>query len=294
MAQAADKTWTVLDLIQWTTSYFGDKGIDSPRLDAELLLARVLDMDRMGLYLNFDRPLSPTELDEYRELVKTRARRVPVKYLLGECEFMSLTFEVGPGVLIPRPETEHLVERALDLLRAGPDRKQLVLDVGTGSGCIAIALAKEIADIRVVASDNSRQALAIAKRNAIRHGLADRVAFVAADMLSAYGRNLRADVLLSNPPYIPDCDWDTLAPEITQNEPREALLAGPDALALIDRLLHAAPNHLRPGAHVLCEVGAGQDEAVEQIVKATGDYQSLAFIRDLGGIQRVADATLGG
>jgi len=206
MAQTDSKTWTVLDLIQWTTSYFEDKGIDSPRLDAELLLAKVLGVDRMGLYINFDRPLAPAELDQYRELVKTRARRVPVKYMLGECEFMSLTFEVGPGVLIPRPETEHLVERAIDLLRAEPTGDQLALDIGTGSGCIAIALAKEVAALQVVASDISPAALAIAKRNAIRHGVADRVTLVISDLLDAHRTGPRADLIVSNPPYVAEPD----------------------------------------------------------------------------------------
>ena len=292
MAQTDNKTWTVLDLIQWTTSYFGGKGIDSPRLDAELLLAKVLGMDRMGLYINFDRPLAPAELDRYRELVKTRARRVPVKYLLGECEFMSLTFEVGPGVLIPRPETEHLVERAFDLLRAGTDRDQVVLDIGTGSGCIAISLAKEMAEVRVLASDISREALAIAKRNAIRHGIADRVTFVASSLLDAHRPGLRAGLVVSNPPYIAESDWQTLAPEITGNEPRGALLSGPDGLAHIRRLFATAPAHLRPGAHFLCEIGDGQAEAVRQIAEQTGAYKDVEFVRDLGGIDRVADAVV--
>ena len=292
MAQTGNKTWTVLDLIQWTASYFEDKGIDSPRLDAELLLAKVLGMDRMGLYINFDRPLAPPELDQYRELVKTRARRVPVKYMLGECEFMSLAFEVGPGVLIPRPETEHLVERALDLLRAGTDRDQVVFDIGTGSGCIAIAAAKEMAEVKVVASDISREALDIAKRNAARHGLADRIAFVAGSFLDAHREGPRADLIVSNPPYIAEPDWGTLVPEITDNEPRGALLSGPDGLGHIRRLLETVPAHLRPGAHFLCEIGDGQAEAVRQIVEQTGAYGSVDFVPDLGGIDRVADVTL--
>jgi len=292
MAQTDSKTWTVLDLIQWTTSYFEDKGIDSPRLDAELLLAKVLGVDRMGLYINFDRPLAPAELDQYRELVKTRARRVPVKYMLGECEFMSLTFEVGPGVLIPRPETEHLVERAIDLLRAEPTGDQLALDIGTGSGCIAIALAKEVAALQVVASDISPAALAIAKRNAIRHGVADRVTLVISDLLDVHRTGPRADLIVSNPPYVAEPDWGALAPEITGNEPRTALLSGADGLTHIRRLFGAAPAHLRPGAHFLCEIGDGQAEAVRHIVEQTGAYENVEFVQDLGGTDRVADAAL--
>ena len=287
MSRPTDKTWTVLELIRWTTSFFQSKGIDSARLDAELLLASVLGMDRMGLYINFDRPVSPEERGAYRDLVKTRARRVPVKYMLGECEFMSIAFEIGPGVLIPRPETEHLVERTLEILG---DQPRVVLDLGTGSGCIAVAIAKSAPNVRVFASDISPSALAIAQRNARRHDLADRVSFVAALWLDAYSHKLAVDVVVSNPPYVPESEWGTLEPEITQHEPRGALVAGADGLDDIRCLVADAPNHLRPGGTLLCEIGDGQSQAVAELVQATGRYEAPTFIQDLARIDRVLEA----
>ena len=294
MPEPTPRTWTVLELIRWTAHYFYGKGVDSPRLDAELLLAKVLQMDRMGLYVNFDRPMTAAELTAYRGLVKARARREPVKYLTGQCEFMSLSLDVGPGVLIPRPETEHLVERAVQALNEQASPQPLVFDVGTGSGCIAVALAHAAPDAAVVASDTSQAALQIAQRNAQRHGVADRVVFVAARFLEAFRPGARADLIVSNPPYVSEPEWETLAPEITHHEPREALVAGRDGLSHIRRLFQDAHNYLRPGARILCEIGDGQSDAVRQTVEAVGAYDSLAFLEDLGGVERVADARVKG
>lgn len=291
MSESTPTTWAVLDLIRWTATYFGSKGIESPRLDAELLLAHVLGMDRMGLYVNFDRPMSAGELADYRELVKARARREPVKYLTGECEFMSLALGVGPGVLIPRPETEHVVERAVELLRSqSMPSPALVWDVGTGSGCIAIALAEAVPAVTVVASDISIAALRMARANALRHGLADRILFVNAVFLDAHRQGAPADIVVSNPPYVAEPEWQSLAPEIVSHEPREALVAGHDGLSHIRRLFQDAPLHLRPGGRLLCEIGDGQSDAVREIAAAGGRYESLTFLRDLAGIERVADA----
>ncbi len=291
MSSAEKKTWTVLDLIDWTKGYFADKGIDSPRLDAELLLARVLGLDRMGLYLNFDRPLTQAELDAFRELVKQRGRRVPVKYLLGVCEFMSLEFEVGPGVLIPRPESEHLVERAAAILRERDcGEAALAYDVGAGTGCLAVALAEAAPGARVIASDISEEALAFARRNIERRGLADRVLLRRGDLLDAFASDEPADVILSNPPYVAESEWAGLQPEIVRYEPRVALVAGEDGLDCIRRLIADAPARLKPGGTLLCEIGDGQARRVEALAKQTGAYKHIAFIRDLAGVERVLEA----
>lgn len=295
MGNPSKKTWTVLELIDWTKSYFTEKGIDSARLDAELLLARVLQVDRMGLYLSFDRPLEPRELAEYRELVKARAHRIPVKYILGQCEFMSIVFEVGPGVLIPRPETEHLVERALEVLGATSDADApVVYDVGTGSGCIAVAIAKEATHATVVASDVSPEALAIAERNAASYGVSGRVTLVQGDLFDAFPPGQRADLVVSNPPYVTDAAWQTLPPEIQRHEPRVALAAGLDGLDCIRRLVDEAPERLKPGGRLLCEIGHGQADAVAQLVRDRGAYEAPSFHQDLAGRDRVLDAEVKG
>ncbi len=292
MADEPKRIWTVLDLIRWTQGFFAGKGIDSPRLDAELLLAKVLGMDRMGLYISYDRPLDLSELAAFRGLVQERARRVPVKYLLGECEFMSLRFEVGPGVLVPRPETEHLVERAVERLKESPTTQPLVYDVCTGSGCVAVALAKACDNAYVAASDLSRAALQVAKRNVVQHDLASRITLVAGDLLAAFPSDVRADLIVSNPPYVRESEWAALQPEIVEHEPREALVAGADGLDCIRRLIADAPARLKPGGALLCEIGHDQAAAAASLVQAVGAYAPPVFHKDLAGIARVLDASL--
>jgi len=292
MADEPKRIWTVLDLIGWTAGFFARKGIDSARLDAELLLAKVLGMDRMGLYISYDRPLDPAELAAFRELVQERSRRVPVKYLLGECEFMSLRFEVGPGVLVPRPETEHLVERAVERIKEAPAGPPLVYDVCTGSGCIAVAVAKACESACVAASDLSNAALQVAKRNVVHHGLAGRITLVAGDLLAAFPSDVRADLILSNPPYVSEAEWATLQPEIVEHEPREALVAGTDGLDCLRRLITDAPPRLKPGGALLCEIGHDQATAVASLVEAVGVYAPPIFYKDLAGIDRVLEASL--
>jgi len=295
MSDETEKRWTVLGLIRWTTAYFEGRGIDTPRLDAELLLAQVLHVDRMALYVSFDRPMAPQELAAFRELVKARARRAPVKYLTRECEFMSLAFEVGPGVLIPRPETEHLVERAVEILQEECAASEpLVYDVGTGSGCIAVAVAAAVPGARVTASDVSAEALAIAARNVERHELTDRVTLLEGDLLGPFTPGEQADLVLSNPPYVAEGEWAGLQPEIAEHEPKVALVAGTDGLDCIRRLLDAAPAHTKPGAALLCEIGDGQAEAVAAMVEGNAAYQSVVLHRDLAGIERVCEARLKG
>ena len=265
--------WTLLRLLRWTTDYFAEKGIDNPRLDAELLLAHVLELDRVGLYLNFERPLNAVELDAIRPLVKRRGQREPLQYLLGQTEFWSLPIEVSPEVLIPRADTEILVEEALN--RADADTGEL-LDVGTGSGAIAVSLASELVDWQVTALDISPAALKIARRNAEKNGVAGRLQFLHADLVSLPQQQY--DLIVSNPPYISQSEWDDLMPEVRCFEPKAALLAEEEGLVCYRRLAEQAKDRLKPNGWLLVEIGYRQAEAVQQLFVAAG-LQDV-FVRD--------------
>lgn len=278
---------TVLELLRLTTSYLAGRGVDSPRLDAEVLLAHVLAMDRVGLYVNFDRPLELAEVDDYREAVARRGRREPVAYITGEKEFMGRPFAVSDAVLIPRPETELLAEAVLKDLRIhGTAEPPRLLDMGTGSGIIAITLAILLPEALVTAVDLSAAALAIAASNADRHGVADRVRFVCSDLFARLPVGSRFHYIVSNPPYIPDSELRTLPPEV-QKEPSLALSAGPDGLALIRRLVAEALSRLEPGGLLALEIGADQGAAVRELAGKLG-YSSCEVLRDYAGHERVA------
>ena len=275
------EAWTVLDLLKWTASYFAGKGIESGRLDAELLLAEILQLNRIGLYLNFDRPVDSDELAAFRSLIERRARREPIAYILGRCEFWSLTFKVGPEVLIPRGDTETLVEAALKVLPNGG----MLLDVGVGSGAIALAIAHERPDASVEGIDLSPAALAIAGENAQRLGLADKVVLREGDLF-ALDSSRQYDVIVSNPPYIAAHEKATLMPEVRDFEPALALFAGDDGLDCYRALIPAARAALKDAGTLLVEVGAGQAAAVEELFVAAG-YAEIFTSRDLAGIERV-------
>lgn len=256
--------WTLLKLLRWTTDYFSEKGVDNPRLDAELLLAHVLKLDRVGLYLNFERPLNALELDEIRPLVKRRGQREPLQYLLGQTEFWSRLFEVTPDVLIPRADTEILVEEALN--RA--EKSGLLLDVGTGSGAIAVSFAGELPDWQVAALDISEPALEVAQRNAQKNGVAQQVQFLHADL--AQLPQQQYDLIVSNPPYIAQDEWDELMPEVRCYEPQKALLAEDNGLDCYRKLAAQVQSRLKPGGWLLVEIGFKQAEAVSQIFHDAG------------------------
>jgi len=272
--------WTVLKILQWTADYFASKEIDSARLDAELLLAATLDLDRVGLYVNFEQPLNAAELAAFRERVQRRAQREPVQYILGETEFWSLTFNVGPDVLVPRADTEVLVEEAL--LRIEDSSR--VFDVGTGSGAIAIALAHEKPEILVTALDCSEPALAIARGNIQRHGVADRVTCLIGDLASLPTGPF--EMIVSNPPYIPSGDWLKLMPEVRDYEPRLALDGGDDGLEAYRQLAVQSSRVLVPGGWLLVEVGIGQAAAVSALFKSAGLIE-IGQRDDYAGIPRV-------
>ena len=266
------ETWTLLKLLRWTTDYFAEKGVDNPRLDAELLLAYVLKLDRVGLYLNFDRPLIDEELDAIRPLVKRRGQREPLQYLIGKSEFWSLEFEVSPAVLIPRADTEILVEEAL--ARAGGEGK--LLDVGTGSGAIAVSLATELPGWQVTGLDISAAALAVAGGNAEKNGVAGRVRFLQGDLAELPRQQY--DLIVSNPPYIAQAEWDSLMPEVRCFEPKQALLAENDGLDCYQKLLAQAPSCLKSGGWLLVETGYQQAAAVQRLFADSGLRE--IFVRD--------------
>ncbi len=267
------ETWTLLKLLRWTTDYFAEKGVDNPRLDAELLLADVLALDRVGLYLNFERPLNAAELDRIRPLVKRRGQREPLQYLLGRTEFWSLPFEVSPAVLIPRGDTEILVEEALNRVEAEAGE---LLDVGTGSGAIAVSLATELPGWQIAALDISPAALEVARRNAELNGVAGKMQFLQADLACLPQRQY--DLIVSNPPYIAQDEWDELMPEVRCFEPRTALLAADNGLDCYRKLAAQAKNRIKPGGWLLVEIGYRQAEAVSALLRDAG-LQDI-FVRD--------------
>lgn len=282
-AVAQKERWTVLKVLRWTTEFFQKKGVRSPRLDAEVLLAYLLGTDRVGLYLDHDKPLKEEELAAFREMIQRRIAGEPVAYITGEKEFWSLSFKVTPACLIPRPETEVLVEEAIRAAADAPHPLR-ILDIGTGCGAVAIALAKELEKSEVWATDRSPYALEVAKENVERHGVGDRVRLVEADLFPKDEGQF--SLIVSNPPYIPTEEVLRLDPEVRDYEPLEALDGGPDGLRYLRRIAEGAPLRLRPGGWLLLEVGKGQAEEVQRILVREG-FSPVETVRDYTGVKRV-------
>ena len=287
-----EEPWTILRLMLWSADYLEQKGVERARLDAEYLLAHVLGVGRLEMYLQHERPLESAELDAFRPLLKRRAAREPLQYILGCQAFRDLDLEVGPGVLIPRPETEQLVEVVLGWARAQERGGLTALDVGTGSGAIALALLTEGPFERVVATDPAPAALALAARNRDHHAVGDRLELRAGRYYDPVALGERFDVVVSNPPYVAEGDRTTLAPEITEWEPAEALFAGDDGLDALRRIVEGAPGVLHPGGLLALEVGDGQADTVTALVRDCGEYREGAVHRDLAGKERVVTAWL--
>jgi release factor glutamine methyltransferase len=257
---------TVLEVIQRSTEFLAQKGVESPRLQIELLLAHVLRLPRLQLYLDYQRKLTEAELNSVRDLVRRRGRREPLQYIIGSTSFCGLEVTVNPAVLVPRPETELLAERAVEFLNErvaeGPP---VALDLGTGSGCIAIALAVKSTRARVYACDVSAEALEVARQNAAHHEVADRIEFLKGEGFAAVASSLRFDLIVSNPPYIPSAEVAGLQPEVRDYEPLVALDGGPDGLTFFRRLAVESLPHLKPDSRIMLELGYGQDAAVRRI-----------------------------
>jgi release factor glutamine methyltransferase len=255
---------TVLEAIQRSSEFLTRKGVESSRLNAELLLAEVLKVPRMRLYLDFERPLGQSEVDSLRALVVRRSRREPLQHILGQASFCGLDFKVTGDVLVPRPETELLAERAWEFL-GGVEGQPLVLDYGTGSGCLAVTLAVRVASARITAVDISAAALDIARENARAHGVADRIEFVEDDGLKRLAPGFT--LIIGNPPYIPSDEISGLAPEVKDFDPRLALDGGKDGLDHYRRLAFGARECLAPGGKIMLEFGDGQGPGIQQIFR---------------------------
>jgi len=287
----AGRTWTVLELLRWTTDYFERHGIESARLDAEVLLAHALESERLRLYIDYEKPVQPKERDRFRALVQRRAgERVPVSLLLGEREFWSLRFEVSADVLTPRPETETLVEAAIrhaagDL--ADREAGLRILDIGTGSGAIALSLASELPHADMTATDLSEAALQIAGINADRLHTREGIRLLPGDLFAPVASE-RFDLIVSNPPYVARQDAESLPPELS-HEPEMALFAGADGLDVIRRLIAEAGDHLSRGGWLLFELSPEQVETVEQALTQAG-FVDLERHFDLAGRPRVVGA----
>lgn len=284
----AGDVWTVRRILDWTIPHLKAHGSESPRLDAEILLAHARGCPRIQLYTNYDEPLTDAQRTVMRDLVQRRAAAEPVAYLVGHREFFGLDFQVTKDVLIPRPDTETLIVEVIETLK--PQTAPRVLDVGTGSGCIAISLAVNCPNAEVTAIDQSESALAIARQNAETHAVSSRIRFLHGDLFAPLAADVQFDLIASNPPYIASAEIETLSADVRLHEPRSALDGGPDGLDVIRRLIAGAPQHLGPLGKLLVEISGEQAEAVTQLLAANGSYDEIAVLKDLAKQPRVVRA----
>jgi release factor glutamine methyltransferase len=284
--------WTLGRLLAWTTDYLKQNGSESPRLDAEILLATARACHRIELYTAFDEPADEATRERFRELVRRRAEGTPVAYLVGHKEFYSLSFRVTPDVLIPRPETELLVVRLLDLAkRSGAATAPVTIaDVGTGSGIIAVCAARGLHGALVTAIDTSAAALAVARENASKHGVAERIEWFQSDLFAAVPADGRFDFVASNPPYVSSAEFAKLPATVRDFEPRQALEAGPRGTAIIERLIPAAAERLNAGGWLLMEISPMIEMDVRKLLESESALEVHPTIKDLAGLPRVVQA----
>lgn len=287
---AAEQPWTVRRVLEWTTSHLKKHGSDTPRLDAEILLAHARNCPRIQLYTQFDEPLSDAVRTQMRDLVQRRAKHEPVAYLVGRREFFSLSFRVTRDVLIPRPDTETLVMEVLDTIKGQSASR--VLELCTGSGCVAVAVAKNDKNVQLTATDISPAAITIAKENAERHKVTDRIEFVESDLFASLQSDAKYAVIASNPPYVASEEIDRLDPEVSQHEPRLALDGGPDGLTVLKRIIDEAPSRLAPGGRLLLEFTPEQADSLESLIQKHGGYDEISIRKDLAHRPRVITARL--
>lgn len=296
MPEAED--WTIGRLLKWTEDYLSQHGSETARLDAEVLLAHAKHCQRIELYTAFDEIASEALRTEFRALVKQRAAGKPVAYLVQSREFYSLPFVVSPAVLIPRPETEFLVVRLLDLAKEqhkkpadGRSQELTIIDVGTGSGIIAICAAIYLPSARVIAIDSSPEAIEIAKQNAARHKVAERIEFRQGNLLD--GVNEKADFIVSNPPYVSEAEYQELAPQVREHEPRQALVGGVTGTELIEQLTIQAEHALLPGGWILMEISPMILHSVQQTIENNANFSNFRVTQDLAKHPRVVEAQRG-
>lgn len=286
-----EQAWTIGRLLNWTTDFLREKGADSPRLDAEVLLAHARSCQRIELYTAFEEEAAEPLRESFRELVKRRAAGTPVAYLVGHREFFSMPFQVTPDVLIPRSETELIVVRTLDLAKSQASADSLrIADVGTGSGILAVCCAKHLPKSSVTAIDVSPNALAVAKTNAEQHEVADQIEFVESDLFDKCPSETEFDVIVSNPPYVATHEMAELAPSVREYEPHLALDGGEQGTEVIARLIPQAVQRLKPGGWLLMEVGPYNAQRVEELVIAESGLSLEVTIPDLAGHPRVVQA----
>jgi release factor glutamine methyltransferase len=295
MPGSTQEIWTIARILKKVAAYLAEKGFHAPRLDAEVLLSHILGLSRVELYTGHDRPLLPRELEQYRELVKRRAAGEPAAYIVGHKEFYSLDFEVGPGVLVPRPETEFLVLAALEEAKSRQGLMRAA-DIGTGSGCVAVSMAVYAENCEVAATDKSAEAAEYARKNARRHNVHERVSVAEGDLLEPLRKmNLagKLDIIVSNPPYITDSEFDGLPVDVRDYEPREALVAGEDGTEYHERIVMESPEFLTADGLLALEVGAGQSERVVGLVVASGRFRDVRTMEDYGAVKRIVVARRG-
>jgi len=280
--------WTIKALLGWTTDFLKSKDVEAAKREAELLLAHVLKCKRVDLFVRYDEQPSEAERAKFRELIQRRVAGWPVAYLVGSREFYLLSFEVSPAVLIPRPDTETLIAEADRLLK--PLRTPAVLDLGTGSGCIAVSLAHLKKDAHVTATDISPDALDVARRNAAKHGVAERMTFLQGDLFAALPPESNFDLIVSNPPYIAQSEFASLAPDVRDHEPRLALDGGPDGLAFYRRIASGVGPFLKPSGSLLLEIGYTQEDAVRNLLAERPELELGVTLKDAGGHPRVVCA----
>jgi release factor glutamine methyltransferase len=284
------ESWTIQKLLSWVTEYFTGKGIDSPRLSAEWLLCYVLGIKRIELYTQFNKVVGQEQLSQLHELVKRAGAHEPIAYLTGKKEFYSLEFEITKDCLIPRPETELLVERAIEFLRTR-NGEQFICDLCTGSGCVAVAIARNRANCRIVATDISDAALAIAEKNIARHGLMNRIKLLQGDLFEPVIAGLgpaKFDLIVCNPPYVSEPEYEKLAPNVKDFEPKSALTAGKDGLDIIKKIIADANQHLKPTGTLMLEIGNEQGNAVQKLLETAGYFGDVKIDKDYSNLDRLA------
>ena len=287
METSTVKIWRVVDLLKWSKEYLATRGVESPQIEAEYMLRHVLNCSRMDIYLNYERPLNADELAAFKTLLINRAKGIPVQYVLGYTEFMGHTFTVSPAVLIPRPETELLVEKALYLLKQIQSQEIPVLDVGTGSGCIAISIAIGCERCRVTALDVSPAALRVAKENAESNRVTDRINFIEMDILNHSPENKSFDMIVSNPPYVAGDYWKNLSELVKSNEPSLALYPGEDELIFYRKLANIARTHLVKNGYLITEIGGTYQQAGVCRIFTDKGFKIVETIKDYSGQDRI-------